>query len=96
MLLASIQCFQVGQIQAEFLIVPANHDKWYGDGYTAAERRILLTHWVGAAVEIVDQRDTTLTRYFEKTGCMMTADGSGDHLIGADGAESHLLYICIS
>ena len=62
-----------------------NADKWYGEDnqFTASERRILITHWVGEAYNaLVDERcDRFRREAFERRGCLLTADGSGDDLV---------------
>ena len=54
--------------------------------YAFDSRRVLLTHWVAEATQQANASLATLTRYFQKTGCLLTADGSDDDQIGADGA----------
>ena len=53
---------------------------------TAKEKRILVTHFVGAAWQrIFDGRSNTRA-YFERTGCLLTIDGSEDSLVEIRGA----------
>ena len=47
---------------------------------SASDRRILLTQWVAEAVRRVNVNANALWRYFEKTGCLLTLDGSSDEL----------------
>ena len=44
------------------------------------KRRILITHWVGEAYSKLmgDDYSNSRWRSFEKTGCLITADGSED------------------
>jgi hypothetical protein len=79
---------EMARKQDEWMDTPENLDKWCSGELTAGDRRILLTHWLGEAVEVVHSKPpnettgkTSLWRYFEKTGCLMTIDGSGDELI---------------
>ena len=57
-------------------------DKWYGldQTFSASDRRILITHWVGEAYK--SSTDTKFDHYrrrlFQKTGCLLTADGTAD------------------
>ena len=60
---------------------------------SARERRILITHWVGKAWEKIHEASENyskcLWRYFEKTGCLITADGSGDEKINPEGLQDY-------
>lgn len=62
-----------------------NLQKWENGSLTASERRVLLTHWVGAVVEEIDADQAYRKRLFEKTGSGMTADGSEDDRINLEG-----------
>eukprot|EP00903_Cladosiphon_okamuranus_P018578 g17101.t1 len=62
-----------------------NLQKWENGTLTASERRVLLTHWVGAVVEEIDADKEYRKRLFEKTGSGMTADGSEDDRINLEG-----------
>lgn len=55
-----------------------NLERWMSDSLTASDRCVLITQWVGAAMEIVDTRPSYRFRLFEKCGMAMTVDGSGD------------------
>ena len=59
-----------------------NMKKWYGEDshITASEKGILVTHWVGNAYRKLtsSKYDSFRWRMFEKTGCLITADGSED------------------
>ena len=70
-----------------------NIDLWYGDKshITASEKRILITRWVGNAYRklLSDKYDSFRWRLFEKTGCLITADGSGDELIQPEGLPDY-------
>ena len=51
-----------------------NADEWCGiDSFTASDRRILITHWVGEAYKtlLVSKYDKFRRRMFEKTGCLL-------------------------
>jgi len=52
----------------------------YDSKLTASERRILISHWVGEAWNklCAPEYDNLRRRCWEKTGCLMTADGSED------------------
>ena len=61
-----------------------NEVAWMEGKYTASERRILVTHWVGEAIKHAHKLN--LWRYFERCGAMMTVDGTDDELITLEGA----------
>ena len=57
------------------------------------ERRILITHWVGEAYKKLagSEYDNLRLRVWQKTGCLMTADGSEDGLIKPEGLKSYIV-----
>ena len=74
----------------EWLDEEDNADRWFSheNKFTASERRILITHWAGEAWDtLVSSRkyEHVIRKCWEKTGCLMTADGSEDHLIKPEG-----------
>ena len=52
-----------------------NLDKGESNALTASRRRVLITQWVRAAMEIVDNRPGYRFRLFEKCDMAMTVDG---------------------
>ena len=70
-----------------------NAEKWYNidNTFSASERRILLTHWIANAYNnLIDTRfDDFRYRLFQKTGCLLTADGSDDSLIQPEGLPNY-------
>jgi hypothetical protein len=74
---------RVGAEMDSWLDVEVNVEKWEGgaQALSASDRRILMTIWVAEAKKKVDLKYFSLWRYFEKTGGLITADGSGDDLI---------------
>jgi hypothetical protein len=72
-----------------------NIEKWYGaeSHITASEKRILITHWVGNAYrKLTSQKyDAFRWRMFEKTGCLITADGSEDEKISPEGLPDYMV-----
>lgn len=70
-----------------------NTNKWYGldQIVSASDRQILLTHWVGQAYKSLT--GTTFDHYchhlFQKTGCLLTADGIDDDLDQPKGHPSY-------
>ena len=65
-----------------------NLDKWH-DKLSAKERRILMTQWTGEGWTELKENKEFLKRLFEKTGCLMTVDGSGDEFITPQGLEDY-------
>ena len=59
-----------------------NASRWYGktEPFSAKERRILVTHWVGNAYSMLTSEDykSYIWRLWKKTGCLIRADGSED------------------
>ena len=65
-----------------------NADRWYGVTYfSASEKRILVTRWVGNAYRSLIDADWDNLRYrlFQKTCCLLTADGTDDYLVRPEG-----------
>ena len=50
------------------------------------EKRILITHWAGAAWERVCTSGQ-FRKYFERTGCLLTIDGSEDDKVQIHGTN---------
>ena len=55
------------------------------------ERRVLLTHWAGEAYSklCLPEYDDLRWRIFVRTGCLLTADGSDDHLVAPEGLSEY-------
>ena len=79
---AELPKVKVRQANYKWLDSHENADKWSGEDnqFTASERRILITQWLGEAYNaLVDERyDRFRREIFERTGCLLTVDGSGD------------------
>ena len=79
----------------EWLDVEHNADRWFGHehNFTASERRILITHWAGDAWEklISPKYELFIRKCWQKTGCLITADDSDDHLIKPEGLSDYLV-----
>ena len=82
----------VQNIQDERLESDQNIDLWWGNSeierLTAKSRRILIAHWVGETFEKLKSDakfDAVRCRCFEKTGYLITADGSEDEKIKPGG-----------
>jgi len=67
-----------------------NFEKWTLGKFTAAERRILITQWVGAAVANVN-KNAPIQYLFEKCGLALPIDGSLDHQMNIQGLEDYMI-----
>ena len=90
---AQILKMLVKKVQDEWLEDGDNCDKWYGKDhkFSAKERRLLRCDWVGNAYNrlLGSEYDELRRRTFQKTGCLITADGSEDHLITPEGLANY-------
>jgi len=94
----------VGQIQDEWLDGDGNLDAWEGCPHAAFKidakmRRILITQWSGEAWERLttdDRYKETFYKCFQRTGCLITADGSDDHeIIPMQGMKGYIVPIYV-
>ena len=85
----------IGQAQRRWLDDEDNAEKWYGHDkqFTAKERRILITHWCALAYRRVigEEYDHLRLRVWQKTGCLMTANGSDDEKITPEGLPNYVV-----
>ena len=86
----------VSKIQDEWLEHDENIDLWLGnleEKLDTKRRRILITHWVGEAYEklMSDDYSQSLCHSFEKTGCLITADGSDDLMIRPEDLRGYVV-----
>ncbi|XP_028404065.1 tigger transposable element-derived protein 2-like [Dendronephthya gigantea] len=65
-----------------------NLEKWH-DKLSARERRILMTKWTAEAWRELSKNKEFFRRLFEKTGCLLTADGSNDDKICPQGLDNY-------
>ena len=71
-----------------------NAEMWYGQrSFTSSEKRILITQWAGVAYRKLceAQYDSTRWRYFQKTGCLLTANGEDDALVTPEGLPNYVV-----
>ena len=73
----------VMQQNSSSLDTKENADRWYNGKISSKERHILISHWIGAAYKNISSKDYQSfgKRMFEKTGCLITADGSDNDKI---------------
>ena len=59
--------------------------------FSGKKRRILITHWVGNAYKKIISKDYKpyVWRMWEKTGCLITADGSEKKKIQPEGLKEY-------
>jgi hypothetical protein len=67
-----------------------NLDKWHSS-ITAGERRVLLTKWTATAWGKLRLETSYIKRLFEKTGCLLTVDGSEDDKVRPQGLNNYKL-----
>ena len=61
--------------------------------FTASERRVLISHWVGAACEklLFPRYDALRLACFRNTGCLITANGVDDDRIKPQGLPDYVV-----
>ena len=87
---------KISSLQEQWLEQDENIDLWTGNSekkLDVMQRRILITHWVGNAYNQLMGEEYSKTRYrcFEKTGCLITADGSEDTQISPEGLTNYVV-----
>ena len=66
-----------------------NLDKWEDGKLRAGDRRILITHWLERAVKVVHENLHALWRYHERTGSIITVDGTRRALLNPGGRRDY-------
>ena len=79
-----IMTVKIGEALERWLEEKDNLEKWH-DRLSAKERRILMTQCTGEAWS----DHYFFKRLFEKTGCLITADGSDDANISPQGLKGY-------
>lgn len=64
-------------------------DKYVNNGFTASDRRVLITKWVGEAWARHSQKKDMTKRAFKKCGVSTAIDGSEDSCISIRGLEGY-------
>ena len=89
---------RIKQEQNIWLELDENIEIWLGNDeckLSAKDRRILITGWVGNAYRKASKDEkfqSMLYRSFEKTGCLITADGSEDEKIQPEGMPGYIVH----
>ena len=66
----------MGVQQELWLDADDNIEKWEDGLLKASDRRILLTRWLADAIDAVHKKRSAMWRYFERTGSIITVDGT--------------------
>jgi hypothetical protein len=82
-----------GKAQQLWLEDDENSELRFGHerGFSAKDRRILITHWVGQAWKEFcgEKYNSFRLKSWQKTRCLMTADGSEDDLVKPEGLDGY-------
>ena len=97
---AQVLTVLIGIEHRDWLDQENNADRWFCNdvSFSAKERRILITWWAGNAWEKLSapKYDRLRLSCWQKTGCLITADGSNDDLIKPEGLPNYqVLPPCI-
>jgi hypothetical protein len=68
----------IGQELDAWLMVNDNLDKWES-GFTASERRVLMTNLLARAVTKLQGDDSLRVKCFERTGCLLRLNADMEH-----------------
>ena len=77
---------KIGEAMQIWLEKDENLEMWHNK-ISAKERRILMTQWAGHAWRELGSKPEFIRKLFEKTGCLITADGSHDDKIKPQGLD---------
>ena len=85
---------KIRQVIDEWLLDDDNLSLWLGhtdEKLTASRRRILISHFVGEAHQRLQHPNYHgfIWNCFERTGCLITVDGSGDSKIKPEGLSDY-------
>ena len=69
--------------------VQENLQQYVNGKFTASERRVLLTSWIGQAWEELSSNKSMIIRAFKKCGISVAADGSEDDEVEIMGLEKY-------
>ena len=77
---------KIGEQMEKWLEKYENLEMWH-DSIPAKTRRVLMTKWAGQAWREMNSNVGFAKKLFEKTGCLITADGADDEKIKPQGLE---------
>ena len=81
---------EVGISLEEWLEHDENLKIWEDGKLTESDKRVLITKFVGSAWEkIFSRSDFSADIYFQRTGFLLTLDGSDDHLVNIEGLKDY-------
>ena len=79
----------VDRLQTEHM--QQNLEQYVNNSFSASQRRVLITGWVGAAWAEVCRNKDALKRGFEKCGISVPIDGSRDESININGLSDYVV-----
>ena len=79
---------KIGEAMQMWLEKEENLEMWHNK-ISAKNRRILMTQWTGHAWRELVSKPDFIRKLFEKTGCLITADGSQDEKIRPQGLDAY-------
>ena len=79
---------KIGEAMQMWLEKEENLEMWH-DKISAKNRRILMTQWTGHAWRELVSKPVFIRKLFEKTGCLITADGSQYEKIRPQGLDAY-------
>ena len=84
----------IGRLLNAWLMEEKNMEMWETEkGMTAAQRRILISNLVSAANKEILKNDKLRIGCFQRTGMLLTLDGSDDNKIWPQGLSKNFLPI---
>ena len=79
---------KISEQMEKWLEKEENLEMWH-DGIPAKTRRVLMTKWAGKAWRELSSDEDFVKKLFEKTRCLMTADGEDDEKIRPQGLDPY-------
>ena len=77
----------------QWLSKKKHDEEYYDTGMTAQRRRVMTLQWLAAAWKTCsnDGYERARTSWWRRTGCGMTADGTGDDMVKIQGHREYTL-----
>ena len=79
---------KIGEQMEKWLEKEENLEMWH-DSIPATTRKVLMTKWAGEAWRELSSDEDFVKKLFEKTGCLMTADGEDAEKVRPQGLEPY-------